>query len=365
MNWLQNVLLLIGCLGMTACSTIEYYWQAIHGHSSILNRQQPIAELVLNPAVDSDLRLTLQGMQQARDFAIRELALPDNNSYRMFADIERDYVIWNVIATEEFSVTPLQWCFPFAGCINYRGFFNQDEANAFAAQLQAQGKDVYVAGARAYSTLGWFADPLLNTMLYQDESLRVGVLFHELAHQQLYVQDDSAFNEAFATAVAQEGVRRWFLFRGNMAAYEAYLQTNRRRVEFNNLLQQTRLRLKQLYNKTQNVEMLSKQKQDAFDQLQHEYARLKQQHWNNDNRYDKWMAQPLNNAHLALVATYHELVPAFQNHLASVQNDLPVFYQQMEQLSKLQKVERYNRLLSNVNEKSLSQAHESLLQPKH
>ena len=356
MNWLQNILLTIACLGMSACSTIEYYWQAIHGHSSILNRQQPIAELVVNPALDPDLRQTLQGMQQARDFAIRELALPDNDSYRKFADVERDYVIWNVIATEEFSVNPEQWCFPFAGCVNYRGFFNQAEANTFAAHLQAQGKDVYVAGARAYSTLGWFADPLLNTMLYREESLRVGVLFHELAHQQLYVQDDSAFNEAFATAVAQEGVRRWFLFRENMAAYEAYLQANRRRAEFNNLLQQTRRRLKQLYNKTQNVETLRKQKQEVFDQLQQDYVRLKQQHWNNDNRYDKWMAQPLNNAHLALVATYHELVPAFKYHLVSVQHDLPVFYQQMEQLAKLPKAERYNRLMSNINKNSLSQA---------
>ena len=353
MKWLQNFLLLVACLAISACSSIEYYWQAIHGHTTILNRQQPIAELVANPNLDADLRQTLQTMQQARDFAIRELALPDNDSYRMFADIERDYVIWNVIATDEFSITPQQWCFPFAGCVNYRGFFNQAEANAFAAQLNAQGRDVYVAGARAYSTLGWFADPLLNTMLYRDEALRVGVLFHELAHQQLYVQDDSAFNEAFATAVAQEGVRRWFLSRDNMAAYEAYLLSNRQRAEFNNLLQQTRRRLKQIYDQTQDIEMIRQQKQAEFDQLRQDYISLKREHWNNDNRYDKWMAQPLNNAHLALVATYHQLVPAFQHHLASVQHDLPRFYQQMEQLAKLPKAERHARLKDNQN--SLSQ----------
>lgn len=356
MNWLQKYLLFFMCLNISACSSIEYYWQAVQGHTRILKRQQPIAELVINSELDADLRQTLEGMQEARDFAIRELALPDNDSYRKFADIERDYVIWNVIATDEFSITPQQWCFPFAGCVNYRGFFNQVEAKAFAAQLHAQGKDVYVAGARAYSTLGWFADPLLNTMLYRDEALRVGVLFHELAHQQLYVQDDSAFNEAFATAVAQEGVRRWFLYRDNMAAYESYLQTNQRRAEFNNLLQQTQHELKQLYNHTQDVETLRKQKHEVFEKLQQAYTKIKQQRWNNDDRYDKWMAQSLNNAHLALVATYHELVPAFQNHLASVQHDLPVFYQQMKELAELPKAERYKRLMSGLNNNILSQA---------
>ena len=355
MNWLPKFLVLFACLGVSACSSIEYYWQAVEGHTRILSRQQPIAELVGDPELDAELRQTLQGMQQARDFAIGELALPDNDSYRMFADIERDYVIWNVIATDEFSVTPQQWCFPFAGCVNYRGFFSQSEAKAFAAQLQAQGKDVYVAGARAYSTLGWFADPLLNTMLYQDEALRVGVLFHELAHQQLYVQDDSAFNEAFATAVAQEGVRRWFLYRNNMAAYDAYMLTNLRRTEFNSLLKKTQQQLKHLYKQAEDEETLRKQKQKVFAQLQQDYMKLKQEHWNNDGRYDKWMAQPLNNAHLALVATYHELVPAFQNRLASVQHDLPIFYQQIEQLAKLPKAERHKQLMSNVNKNRLSQ----------
>ena len=355
MNRFQLFLLLIVSLGLSACSTIDYYWQAIHGHTTILSQEKPIKDVLANPALNPELRHTLEGMQEARDFATRELALPDNDSYRQYANIERDYVIWNVIATDEFSVAPQQWCFPFAGCVSYRGFFDQAEAQAFANKLQAQGKDVYVAGARAYSTLGWFDDPLLSTMLYRDEAMRVGVLFHELAHQQLYVQNDTAFNEAFATAVAQEGVRRWFRYKGNMAAYEAYLQRNRQRAEFNNLLQQARDHLKQLYNNAQDTEKLRKQKQAVFKQLHEDYAQLKKQQWNNDNRYDAWMAQPLNNAHLALVATYHELVPAFQNQLARVQYDLPAFYQQMEQLAKLPKAERYNQLMSNANKHKLSQ----------
>lgn len=356
MNWMRYFLMIIASLGFSACTSIEYYWQAINGHTAILSREQPIDELLANPEIDADLRQILQGMQQARDFASQELSLPDNDSYRVFADIERDYVIWNVIAADEFSVTPQQWCFPFAGCVSYRGFFSQIDANAFAAQLRAQGKDVYVTGARAYSTLGWFDDPLLNTMLYRDEAMRVGVLFHELAHQQLYVQNDTAFNEAFATAVAQEGVRRWFLHNGNTVAYESYLQSSQRRVEFNTLLQQARHKLKQVYSEPHDADELRKRKQQVFIELQQDYVRLKKQQWNNDKRYDNWMAQPLNNAHLALIATYHDLVPAFHRHLENVQADLPEFYKQMKELAELQKAERHDQLINTTSKRRISHA---------
>lgn len=356
MKWLHYYLLIVASLAMSACTSIEYYWQAINGHTAILSREQPIDELLANSELDADLRQILQEMQQARDFASQELSLPDNDSYRVFADIERDYVIWNVIATDEFSVAPQQWCFPFAGCVSYRGFFSQADANAFAGQLRAQGKDVYVAGARAYSTLGWFDDPLLNTMLYRDEAMRVGVLFHELAHQQLYVQNDTAFNEAFATAVAQEGVRRWFLHNGNTSAYESYLQASQRRVEFNTLLQQTRHKLKQLYSEAHDADELRKRKQQVFIELQQDYVRLKKQQWNNDKRYDNWMAQPLNNAHLALIATYHDLVPAFHRYLEKVQGDLPEFYKQMNELAELPKAERHDQLMNIASKQIISHA---------
>ena len=356
MNWLRFVVIIVASVGMSACASIEYYWQAIHGHTAILNREQPIKEILAKPDLDPELRQVLEGMQQARDFASHELALPDNDSYRVYADIEREYVIWNVIATDEFSVTPQQWCFPFAGCVSYRGFFNKADAQEFASQLRQQGKDVYVAGARAYSTLGWFDDPLLSTMLYQDEALRVGVLFHELAHQQLYIQNDSAFNEAFATAIAQEGVRRWFLHSGNSEAYKAYVLADKRRAEFNRLLQHTRKRLRQVYSETQDKTELLQQKQQIFAELQQAYVKLKQSQWNNDKRYDKWMAQPLNNAHLALAATYHELVPAFQKQLENVQSDLPEFYKQMKQLAALSNTERHARLTNLVMQQNLSQA---------
>ena len=341
---------------MTGCSSVEYYWQAVNGHTDILNREQPIEQLLVNPDLEAELRVQLQEIQRAREFAVIELGLPDNDSYRNYADVRRDYVIWNVIATDEFSVTPRQWCFPFAGCVSYRGYFNKNDAQSFAQKLSKEGMDVYVAGARAYSTLGWFDDPLLNTMLYRDEALRVGVLFHELAHQQLYVQDDTAFNEAFAMVVAQEGVRRWFLHNDKKGAYERYLESERRRAEFNSLLKHTRKELEQLYLKSYEADLIRKNKQVIFQQMKRDYIKLKQS-WHNNGRYDAWMAQPLNNAHLALVATYHELVPAIKAYLNEADGDLPGFYKRMEQLAKLSKTERHINLVENLS-KQASTSHD-------
>ena len=336
-------LLILSSISVSGCSSIEYYWQAVNGNFEILDRQKPIGEILTEPDLDTELRVLLMQMQQARKFASDELSLPENDSYHEYADIGRDYVIWNVIATKEFSVAPQAWCFPFAGCINYRGYFSKSDAEDFADQLRLEGKDVYVAGARAYSTLGWFDDPLLNTMLYGDESMRVDVLFHELAHQILYIKNDTGFNEAFATAVAQEGVRRWFLHNSNTSAYEQYLEAQQHRAEFNHLLKKTRSDLKELYNQSDDPTSMREEKQRIFLKLKTDYAVLKH-NWNNDSRFDAWMAQPLNNAHLALVATYHELVPSFLIYLQNNDGDLQLFYNQMEQLSRLPITERLEKL---------------------
>lgn len=333
---------------------MEYYWQAVNGHTDILNRERPISEMLAEPDLEPELRILLEEMQRARDFASAELGLPENDSYRQYADIGRDYVIWNVIATEEFSVAPQTWCFPFAGCVSYRGFFTESDAEDFASQLRSEGKDVYVAGARAYSTLGWFDDPLLNTMLYRDEAMRVGVLFHELAHQKIYVQNDTAFNEAFATAVAQEGVRRWFLYNGNTGDYERYLEAQQRRAEFNVLLKSSRAQLEELYKQSLDPDLMRKEKQKIFLQLKSDYVVLKR-NWDSNKGYDVWMAQPINNAHLALAATYHELVPALKRYLQNTEGDLQLFYKQMDQLSRLSLTERHEKLNSLSDKEDLSQ----------
>ncbi len=342
-KWLRSFVFVMVGIGMSGCSSVEYYWQAVNGHSDILNLERPISEILVEPDLDPELRKSLEQMQRARDFASKELGLPENNSYREYADIGREYVIWNVIATEEFSVIAQQWCFLFAGCVSYRGYFDKADAKEYAKKLQGRGMDVYVAGARAYSTIGWFDDPLLNTMLYRNEAMRVGVLFHELAHQQLYVQDDTAFNEAFATIVAQEGVRRWFISRSDARAYEAYLQSEKRRGEFHSLLKQAREKLQELYDHSHEAELMRSKKQAIFRQFKVDYQELKAG-WDNDKRYDAWMAQPLNNAHLALVATYHEFVPAMKAYLDKADSNLPLFYQQMEQLAGLTIEERHQKL---------------------
>ena len=334
---------------------MEYYWQAVNGHTDILKRERPISEMLAEPDLEPELRILLEEMQRARDFASTELGLPENDSYRQYADIGRDYVIWNVIATEEFSVAPQTWCFPFAGCVSYRGFFTESDAEDFASHLRSEGKDVYVAGARAYSTLGWFDDPLLNTMLYRDEAMRVGVLFHELAHQKIYVQNDTAFNEAFATAVAEEGVRRWFLYNGKTGNYARYLEAQQRRAEFNVLLKNSRAQLEELYKQSFDPDLMRKEKQKLFLQLKSNYVVLKR-NWDSNKGYDVWMAQHLNNAHLALAATYHELVPDIKRYMHNTGGDLQLFYKQMEQLSRLPISDRHDMLRSVSAKQTLSHA---------
>ncbi len=318
----------------TACSSLGYYAGLINGHADVLNRARPIEVVLQDPALDPVTRQRLQSLQAARVFARTRLALPDHGSYRSYVALDRPYVVWNVIATPPFSVTPRQWCYWLVGCFSYRGYYREAEARAEAARLRAGGMDVMVAGARAYSTLGWFDDPLLSSMLYADEAQRVGVLFHELAHQRLYVSGDSAFNEAFATAVAEEGLRRWFVHQDRPGAYRKYRQAYTRQVAFHRLLLETRRRLAVLYRQDLPPVAMRQAKAKEFARLQTRYRRLKQG-WAGDSRYDAWMAQELNNAHLALVATYYQWVPAFRTLLARAGGDLPRFYARAEALADL------------------------------
>ena len=269
-------LLALVIIPLSACSTLGYYWQAASGHIAIMNKQEPIKELLAQPTLDNKLKQQLELALRARDFASQELLLPDNDSYRRFADLGRPYVVWNVIAAPELSVNPEHWCFLFVGCISYRGYFAKEEAEALASKLQEQGMDVYVGGVAAYSTLGYFDDPLLNTMLKNEEAALVGLIFHELAHQLVYIKDDSAFNEAFATAVEQEGVRRWFLAKGQAEPYQRYVQDLQFSREFYQLLRATRDQLKQCYTGGASVEEKRQQKHALLTGLKTEYQQWKE-----------------------------------------------------------------------------------------
>src|SRR5215831_7345145 len=247
-SWQARVLALASaCALLTGCGT-PYLMQAASGEWHVLHERVPIDTVLADPHTPAPVQEHLEQVRAARQFASRELGLPDNDSYRSYADIGRPYVVWNVVATPEFSVAPKRWCFPVAGCVAYRGYFHEQSARDFALGLESQGFDVAVDGVPAYSTLGKFADPVLSSMLrYGDDDL-AATIFHELAHQLLYVRDDSEFNEAFATTVEDVGLERWLAHQGVGAErMQAFRNSQQREQELVSLLASTRSRLKQLY----------------------------------------------------------------------------------------------------------------------
>ncbi len=354
------------CCAVTVagCSTAGYYGQLAQGHLALMSSREPIAKALQRDDLQPELRAQLTLAQRARDFASRQLRLPDNDSYRTYTDLGRPYAVWNVVATPALSLEPKTWCFLVVGCLSYRGYFERSDAEAFASQLADEGYDVSVSGARAYSTLGWFEDPLLNTMLGRGEATLVGLIVHELAHQQLYIDDDSTFNESFATAVEREGVRRWFEQSGDANAHEQYLASKRRKEEFQALLAWGRAQLGVVYTSALSDTEKLQRKSDVFMQLRQRYAELKQG-WDGYSGYDTWMAQELNNAHLALAATYHELVPAFTALLEASGYDMAAFYRAAADIAALPMTQRRDAMAryTIVAEPALSEQSSASLPP--
>ncbi|HWH47023.1 MAG TPA: aminopeptidase [Burkholderiales bacterium] len=328
---------------LCGCANIDYYYQAMGGQMEIWNRSRPIEALVKDSRIDPKLRERLVLVSRVREFASRELALPDNQSYRKYADLQRPFAVWNVFATREFSIAPVEWCFPFAGCVAYRGYFSEQGAQKFGAQLRPQGHDVFVAGIPAYSTLGWFDDPVLNTFIFWPDTEIARLTFHELAHQVSYVSGDTVFNESFATAVELEGVDRWLGREGTREQRAAFDAMQTHKSGFVELVMKYRKRLGELYASALSDELKRSKKTEAFAELKAEYLQLKQS-WNGFAGYDRFFAGELNNAHLVPVATYSELVPAFRRLLAENGGDFRRFYAQVKELGKLPKDKREARL---------------------
>jgi predicted aminopeptidase len=339
---LAPVALLLVSLG--GCATVSYYTQAVSGQIELLNKRRPIPEVLQDPAVSDDVKRKLTLVQAARDFALRELALPDNGSYTSYADLGRPYAVWNVFAAEEFSVEPRQWCFPVAGCVAYRGYFAKEAAEAFAAELRAQGLEVYVAGVAAYSTLGWFADPVPSTLLARPDPELAALLFHELTHQRLYVADDSEFNESLATVVELEGARRWLQARGEAAAQAAFTQRRMARDEFSARVLQLREALRALYAGVQTVEEKRAARRVLFDSFRRDIATLKTTRWQGYTGFDAWVTTALNNAKLATIGVYYRDRAALEQLLANEGGDFRRFFSVAEALAKLTKDERRQRL---------------------
>ena len=322
---------------------LPYYWQAASGHFDLLRRRTPIESVLEDPSQPPHVRQALERVVVMRAFAVEHLGLPDNRSYRSYVDIERPYVVWNVVAAEEFAVDPMQWCFPMVGCVSYRGYFSRPAAEEFAATLSGRGMDTYVAGATAYSTLGYFSDPVLNTMLAGGEHYIAGILFHELAHQKFYLRGDSELNEAFATAVQQHGTAEWLSVHGTPETVTAYRRRLRRQADFTALVAAQRDRLQSIYAAGTSVEDRRTAKQAAFARMRQDYARLKSE-WGGVTDYDNWFAGPLNNARLASVSTYRRWLPGLIWYIE--QHGLPALYSRMAEIEELGEAERAQRLQS-------------------
>ncbi len=320
-----------------------YYLQAANGQWQVMNRRVPIGEVIADDATAAQLAARLRLVREAREFSINELALPDNGSYRSFADIDREFVVWNVFAAPEFSLEPRRWCFPVAGCVSYRGYFSEQAARRQAERLAARGYDVAVGGVAAYSTLGRFDDPVLSTMMRWDDLRLVAVLFHELAHQVLYVKGDTALNESFATAVEEFGVQRWLTARGQHEQIDRYRSRRVFRAELMALVADARRDLRRLYAQPLQDDEKRRLKRQRLDRLRHDLD----VHLEASGRGESnWPGDELNNARLASLALYDRHLPAFRALFGQCGEEFRCFYERASEIADLDEQRRADALLA-------------------
>lgn len=317
---MRRLAALCALLLLAGCETLSYYTQAIGGQLHLLASAKPLDAWLADPATPQDLRERLRTAHRIREFASQKLGLPDNASYNSYADLGRSFVVWNVFAAPEFSVEPKRECFPFTGCVPYLGFFSEGSARAHAARLKHDGLDVYLGGVLAYSTLGWFSDPLLSTFIRYPDAQVARLVFHELAHQVAYASGDTTFNESFAVVVEEEGVRRWLEAQGRESDLVAFRAAQARKRAFAAAVKETRERLAAVYASGASPQVMRSRKREEFDRLRAQFP-------------GAVPAEP-NNAFLASIALYTEMVPAFERLLADSGGDLPQFYARVRGLAR-------------------------------
>jgi predicted aminopeptidase len=344
---LSAIILIV--FSISGCSNLGYYWQNTQGHIAVMNAAKPVKDWLDDPQTSSSTKSRLELAQRIRAFASKELALPDNASYTRYADLKRSAVVWNVVAAPLDSLQLKTWCFAVVGCVGYRGYYTEADAKAEAEKVKAEGFEVNVYGVPAYSTLGYLnwagGDPLLSTFITYPEGELARMIFHELAHQVLYVKDDTTFNESFATAVERLGGQLWLAKNGSDAAKKEYAEFDQRRKEFRSLTLRTRERLNQIYKQKSAVagiesaqpaiNLIASQKQQAMQQLRDEYAQLKAS-WGGYAGYDRFIANA-NNASLGALAAYDELVPQFEAAFEKQGKNWPAFYQAIQSITSLPK----------------------------
>ncbi len=324
-------------LVLGGCASAGYYAQAVSGQFELWRKRAPIASVIADPVTPQETRRKLALVQDARAFAASRLALPADGSYAHYVELGREYVVWNVYAAPPLALEPEASCFLFVGCLDYRGYFARADAEAHAAAQEAAGLDVYLAGVAAYSTLGWFDDPVLSSMLAYDDARLVEILFHELAHRRFYLPDATDFNESFAMAVAEAGLALWQATRGETA--QGTLARAAREAALTDLVLETRAELATVYAGEASASEKLAAKRAAFERLRRRYEQMKST-WDGDTRFDRWMYAPWNNARLASVATYHAHVPAFRALLARSGGGFAAFYRQVESLAALDAAQR-------------------------
>ena len=310
-----TMLTAFSALALAGCATVEYYAQSAAGHLGLMYRARPIETVIAAPDTEPRLAARLRTALAVLDFASDALALPANAGYRRYVDLDRRYVVWNVVAAPELSLAPRHWCFPVAGCLSYRGYFSESAAEAYAETLETRGWDVTVAGVRAYSTLGWFDDPLLSSMVDLPGYFLAGIVFHELAHQRLYVPGDTEFNESFAVVVERAGVRRWIEAAGRSELSEDYRIAAERRAAFLALVRDARRDLETVYASSRSDTEKRAAKAKRIQRLRARYAVLRAG-WRSGPAYDFWFERGVNNAAIALVSTYDRWVPTLEGLLA-------------------------------------------------
>lgn len=324
-----------------ACADLRYYAHVTHGESALLLQRRPVSKVIADPATDPKLAARLKLSQEARQFASQKLDLPDNRSYTYYVQLNRPYVVWNVFATPRFSVDAVPQCFPIAGCVAYRGWFDEQKAKESAEKLKAGGYDVYIGGVPAYSTLGWFSDPIISSMMRWDDNELIGTIFHELAHQLIYVKDDTPFNESYAMFVEDEGVREWHRSRGEAVAddHDQIMDDG-----FTQLVLDLRERLKKLYKSGVDQEAMAAGKQREIEDFRLRYAAWRDKNYPNDHRYDAWVARPINNATLLPFGLYDQWTQSFAALFKQANGEWPDFYARVRALAKQPKAEREDTL---------------------
>lgn len=327
---------------VSACDSVAYYAQAVSGQASLLWQRQSIDQLLADPTLAPELRHKLQVIRQATNYADRQLALPAAGSYDSYVELQRRHLVWNVFAAPAFSLQPVSWCFPIAGCVDYRGYFSEAAARHYAGDLQSQGLDVYVGGVDAYSTLGWFNDPVPSTVIGRADHQLAGLIFHELAHQRIYVADDTSFNESFASFVSLEGLRHWLEQQDQPELYLQSIKDMQEQQRFIDFVLDYRARFAALYARDISADAMGEQKRQLQAQMRAAWHTPEE---SAGNRYDGWFQGPLNNAQLSTVGSYYAWVPAFAALFRASGEDFEAFYQAVSDLAALPPEVRQRRLL--------------------